>query len=89
MQSPSPPQLVGQPLPLPSQRYGAQPGLPLEPWLTTVHVPSLPLRLHASQGSAQLVSQQTSSTQLSLWHWLSPSQLVPLVLSAWHWSSPQ
>jgi hypothetical protein len=70
-------QLVGQVDDVPSHRYGEQTGDPGSPAATTVHVPSLPVRLHASQAPAHAVSQQSPSTQFPLRHCSVARQAAP------------
>ena len=57
---------VGQVLVTPSQRYGAQTGLPTDPSGTALQVPKLPAKLQASQASAQVLLQQRPFTHKPL-----------------------
>jgi hypothetical protein len=61
-------QVVAQEADVPPQVYGAQDGLPPLPAGTTEQVPTLPLRLHASQAPPHAVLQQTPSAQLPELH---------------------
>jgi hypothetical protein len=67
-------QLVGHEADEPLQTYAPHEGLPGLPVATGVHVPTLPVRLQASQAPLQAVLQQTPSTQLPLAHWLAEVQ---------------
>jgi hypothetical protein len=78
-------QALGQVVVTPSQRYGAQLGLPTELSGTAVHVPTLPDTLQASHAFTQPVLQQKPSTQLPLWHSLPSVQVPPLPFKPAHW----
>jgi hypothetical protein len=75
-------QLVGQLLDVPLHTYGEQLGLPVDPALMLVQVPSEPVMLQASQAPAQALLQQYPSTQLPLVHWLAVLQTAPLLCLA-------
>ncbi len=70
-------QLAGHTELSPPQKYGAHDGLPGEPAGVLAQVPTLPVRLQASQAPAQAVLQHTPSTQLPLTHAFAAAQVAP------------
>ena len=72
---------------MPSHRYGAQVGEPGLPMAMGVHIPWLPLRLHASHSPLQAVSQQRPSTQLFDWHSTGAAQVAPSIFFGTHCES--
>ena len=70
-------QAVGQLAEVPPHTYGEQEGLPALPEARGLQVPTLPVRLQASQVPAQAELQHTPSTQLPLEHWLAAPQTAP------------
>lgn len=56
-------QLAGQFAEVPLHTYGEQDGEPADPELSTVHVPSAPVTLHASQPPEHVALQHRPSTQ--------------------------
>ena len=88
----------GQEPEVPEQTRGAQLGLPLEPAGALEQVPSLPVRLQASQAPSQPLLQQAPSSQLTLTHSFEATQPTPrtffgtqaVPLQYWpatHWAS--
>ncbi len=70
-------QALGHEAEEPLQTYGPQEGVPALPATIGLHVPTIPVRLHASQAPLHAVLQQTPSTQLPLPHWLAALHTAP------------
>lgn len=68
---------VSQVAAAPPHTYGAHEGAPLAPAPRFVHVPTEPLRLHASHAPAHAVSQHTPSTHSPVAHAFAAVQLAP------------
>jgi hypothetical protein len=72
-----PPEQLVQHAPEPLHVYLPQPLSGSVPAVRAAHVPRLALRLHATQGPEQVVSQQTPSTQLPERHSHPSAQVAP------------
>jgi hypothetical protein len=68
-----PSQAPSHPVPSPMHATLGDTGVPV----TAVHVPSLPVRLHASHWPEQLLLQHTASAQKLDWHWPPLVHFVP------------
>jgi hypothetical protein len=71
-------QALGHEAEEPLQTYGPQEGVPALPATIGLHVPTIPVRLHASKAPLHAVLQHTPSTQLPLTHSLAAEQVAAL-----------